>query len=167
MKCEKCGINEANTIVKQVVNGEVKQWRLCKNCALESGHGIPLSNLLGSLFTYANASSGAKPDTAALRCSECGKSFVEISQSGKVGCAHCYQTFADQLAPSIQRIHGATKHVGKFPRVAGEKAKTQHEIDTLRSRLNQYIASQQYEKCGEIRDEIMELEKRIEGELSE
>ena len=30
MKCQKCGANNANTHVKTVINGEIKEYDLCK-----------------------------------------------------------------------------------------------------------------------------------------
>lgn len=33
MKCQKCGANNANTHVKTVINGEIKEYDLCSECA--------------------------------------------------------------------------------------------------------------------------------------
>ena len=55
------------------------------------------------------------PGSHVARCPTCGASFEEITQSGKIGCADCYQTFRSQLMPVIQRIHGTTRHKGKVP----------------------------------------------------
>ena len=35
MKCEKCGINEANVTIKQNINGEKSVYHLCGKCANE------------------------------------------------------------------------------------------------------------------------------------
>ena len=34
MKCQKCGANNANTHVKTVINGEIKEYDLCSDCLL-------------------------------------------------------------------------------------------------------------------------------------
>lgn len=47
------------------------------------------------------------------RCDYCGSTFNDIINTGNVGCAHCYDRFADKLEPSIRKIHGATRHIGK------------------------------------------------------
>jgi len=39
-------------------------------------------------------------------CRNCGKDFGDVRRTGKLGCSECYQTFADQLAPVIEDIHG-------------------------------------------------------------
>ena len=37
MLCEKCGKNEANVYIKNVVNGETTEMHLCGECANEQG----------------------------------------------------------------------------------------------------------------------------------
>ena len=38
MKCQKCGANNANTHVKTVINGEIKEYDLCSECAKKMGY---------------------------------------------------------------------------------------------------------------------------------
>ena len=88
--------------------------------------------------------------------------FEDIAQSGKVGCAKCYQTFKSLLAPSLKRIHGNTQHTGKVPSSAGEMVKKQNEIKRLKEELNQMIAQQNFEEAAKLRDQIRAMES--EGE---
>ena len=115
MKCQKCGANNANTHVKTVVNGEFREYDLCSDCAHKMGYTTMFSDmdnefsgLLGSFFNNV-----LPARTQATRCEFCGSSYPEIAKTGMVGCAHCYELFADRLYPSIRRIHGNTTHCGK------------------------------------------------------
>ncbi len=98
------------------------------------------------------------------RCNFCGASFDEIAKSGKVGCAHCYEEFYDELLPSIRRIHGRTNHTGKLARRAGTEVRVRNEITKCKYELEQAIKTQEFEKAAELRDKIKELEKNIGSE---
>lgn len=164
MMCERCGKNQANTHVKRVINGQVYEARLCSECAAQMGFAslagtLNLGSLLGSTFTNAingNASAINNQPT----CPVCGATFNDITETGLVGCAKCYEVFYDRLLPSLQRIHGKTNHVGKLPGCAGEKAKVQSKLDELKNQLAKAIEQQEYEKAAEIRDEIKEIEAK-------
>ena len=167
MLCEHCGKNLANTHVKRVINGKVYEAMLCPECAAKMGFGsltgtLNLGSLLGSTFTEA-FKDAMLPMGDQIVCPECGATFSDIAQDGKVGCAKCYDIFYDRLLPSLQRIHGKTNHTGKLPRSAGIQAKQRNELDKLREDLAKDIEAQEYEKAAQIRDNIRELEKK-EGE---
>lgn len=91
---------------------------LCEDCAKELGlmndfsaenffADTFLGNLLGAGIPAMNILSGID------RCDSCGSTFNDIVSSGLVGCADCYDKFADKLQPSIFKLHGNAKHVGK------------------------------------------------------
>lgn len=176
MKCQACGKNLATTHVKTIINGELSEYSLCSECAQKMGYGSLLTNfglnfnsLLGSFF---GESMPEMVDTE--RCPGCGSSFDEIARLGMLGCAECYRTFYDRLMPSIQRIHGNTRHSGKRPfgrelRVQPE-AKIQvkpepapepvgSELEKDRRELREAIEKQEFEKAAVLRDRIRELEK--------
>lgn len=167
MMCQNCGKNVATTYIKRTINGVTNEWHLCSECAAEqgfgnmmNGFGFDLGDFWGSMF--GEPDSPALTDTA--RCEGCGRSFSEIAQTGRVGCPTCYATFYDRLLPSIQRIHGKTRHTGKVPSGGGDQLKKEKEIDTLRRELTDCIAKQEYEKCAKLRDRINELEKKEKKE---
>ncbi len=151
MLCQKCGKHPATTYVKRTVNGVATEYRLCAACA---AGGFDLGSFWGSLFAEPLPHGAA--DT--MRCNGCGKTFREITSSGKAGCPACYTTFYERLLPSVQRIHGKTGHVGKVPSAAEGTVRLEHELETLREQLNRAIAAQEYEKCAELRDRIRALE---------
>ena len=103
------------------------------------------------------------------RCPKCGASFEEIAESGKIGCAECYNVFRDRLMPTIHRIRGAAKHKGKVPgsnalrivEPAGKIAVVEEPtpIEKKRAELKEAIEKQDFEHAAELRDEIKEMEK--------
>ena len=123
MKCQKCGANNANTHVKTVINGEIKEYDLCSECAKKMGYTNIFGNfedefsgLLGSFF-----GNSLPARTQATRCDFCGSSYSDIAKSGHVGCAKCYEIFGDQLLPSIGRMFGDTDDCGKNNRLLTKK----------------------------------------------
>ncbi len=166
MKCQKCGANNANTHVKTIINGEFKEYDLCSECAHKLGYtnvfadmDNDFSSLLGSFFTNV-----LPARTQATRCEFCGSTYAEIAKTGQVGCAHCYELFADQLYPSIRRIHGNTTHCGKNSgkqaaqvQKPAEMTKEQ-QIAELKKQLDAAVQEQDFERAAELRDKIKEME---------
>lgn len=162
MKCQKCKKREANTHIKKVLNGEYTEYMLCSECAHAMGYDNVFSlempdmfgGLLQSFFT------GALPArSGASRCPVCGSTYGDITNTGKVGCAHCYEAFYEELLPSIKRIHGNTKHSGKVPQgIEYTEVKSEpddkSEVESLKAELKKAIDEQNFELAAELRDKI-------------
>lgn len=168
MLCQSCQKKQANTHIKTIVNGELTEMMLCPECAEKMGYG----NVFSHMFDIGSLMSGfmGEPKTSALameeKCPMCGSTFSAISQSGKVGCAKCYDVFYDRLLPSIRRIHGNTIHTGKKASIpVTEDAQSQQEpaqentLSTLKEQLQKAIESQEFEQAAQLRDKIKELEQ--------
>ncbi len=160
MLCDKCGKNMATTFYKQIINGEVSQIKLCPECAGELGNsslymGMPLGGFLSGVLGEGAAAAHREP----VRCAGCGMSYREIAGAGRVGCHMCYDTFYDNLMPSLTKIHGRITHVGKIPSSASEELKARSHLTQLKKELSEAIASEEYEKAAALRDEIKTLER--------
>jgi len=162
MKCQICGVREATTHIKQNFNGQISEQHLCSRCARETDAGISLPDVFQSLFGVFPQALPAAQERR--RCSKCGLSFAEIAQIGKVGCADCYREFYDQLAPTIQRIHGRVLHAGnadksmnKAAAIAVEETR-EMKITKRKAELQEAIQTQNFERAAELRDEIHQLE---------
>lgn len=166
MKCQKCGSNNANTHIKTVINGEFIEYDLCSECAKKMGYTNifgnmedEFSSLLGSFFGNA-----IPARTQAARCEFCGSTYSDITKSGHVGCAKCYEVFGDLLMPSIRRIHGNTTHCGKNSELYKDNSKKSPEltkeekIKQLKAELDKAVAEQNFEHAAELRDKIKETE---------
>lgn len=159
MLCQNCGKYDATTHVKRIVNGEAAEAHLCSDCARALGYtdvfggfGNTFSDLLGSFFGEPAKST---LNARTIRCEKCGNTFNDIVNSGKLGCADCYTTFYDKLLPSLQRIHGKTRHEGKVPSI--RQAENTSPVDSLirlETELKEAIESQNFEKAAELRDRI-------------
>lgn len=174
MKCTHCHNNEANTHITRVINGRREEMHLCEECAKELGvmeefdfEPFTMDSFFGNLL---GAGAAALNSLAGIdRCTYCGTSFNDIINSGKVGCANCYDKFEDKLSPSIEKLHGRTKHVGKNVTYTEEKEETDAEekteekskskLDSLKADLKLAIQEQRFEDAAVIRDKIDELTK--------
>ena len=168
MMCQSCGKKEATTHFKRIINGEATEGHLCADCAAAlgindvfSGFDFSFSDMLRDFFADSPV---AALSSGSVRCDSCGSSFNDIVKSGKIGCSECYSTFFDKLMPSIQRIHGKTKHEGKIPlnEVTNEDENTS-KIASLREELNKAIENEDFERAATLRDEIKALEENNNG----
>lgn len=162
MLCDKCGKNNATVHIRSVVNGVVREKNLCGYCAANEGYNDiqhnSLAQMLASMF---NDTAMLSNEKETLRCPCCNSSFEEIAKSGKLGCSECYATFKDKLLPSLKRLHGSTKHIGRIPNKAPLTVKTDTEgIEYLKMKLNELIAQEKFEDAAVVRDKIKKLEGR-------
>ena len=150
MRCQHCNQNEATTFIKKNINGHKEEMHLCSECA-----GVAAMNSLAGVD----------------RCQTCGSSFNDIVQSGRMGCADCYDKFEDKLEPSLRKIHGKTKHIGKFVSYSEENEKSEDtgdkkeqaseksELESLQEQMKAAINEQRFEDAAVIRDKIKEIQE--------
>jgi protein arginine kinase activator len=91
-------------------------------------------------------------------CPGCGISFSRFRETGRFGCAQCYETFAAELEPLVRRVHGATRHTGKVPHREGPAYEQSARLRRLNEDLERAIGAEDYERAAELRDLIRELE---------
>lgn len=116
MLCQNCGKDEATTHIKRVEGGTTVELHLCSGCAAHlgydgffSGFGRGMGALMESVFQNPLVPKEEEKE----HCPSCGFTFDQVVETGMLGCAECYYTFAEQLKPSLMRIHGRAVHVGK------------------------------------------------------
>ncbi len=157
MLCEKCGVNNATTHIRTIINGVVHEKHLCSHCAAtESKYETKDNNLaqiLGNMF--GNASQNSQSDVT--RCDCCGSTYEDIAENGRCGCPECYTTFYNQLLPQLKRIHGSTDYTGKKINVTEKK--TLESISELDVTLKKLIDEEKYEQAAIVRDEIKKLKE--------
>ena len=174
MLCQSCKKNQATTHIKNIVNGELTEMHLCSECAAKQGY----SNVFDQMFDIGSFMSGfmGEPSFALAtekHCPNCGITFSQITKSGRVGCAKCYDVFYDRLIPSIKRIHGNTFHTGKRLRKPQLKSGENHtinaevsqksELERLSSELQNAVKNQEFEKAAQLRDKINALKSEQGG----
>ena len=92
-------------------------------------------------------------------CSSCGLSYQEFEHTGRLGCAQCYRDFADQLKPSLQKIHGRTQHAGRRPKayVPDPQDELNQRVNELRKLMDEAVAAENFEEAARLRDELRSL----------
>lgn len=160
MLCEKCGKNHATTHIKTVVNGIVREYNLCADCAAKNGYGAnSITGMLASMLGDISSPTLKSEKT----CPLCGATFSDIAHSGKMGCGECYKIFKDEILPYIKRVHGATTHTGKIPNRAPLIVKPKEKtVDQLRQELSRLVAEEKYEQAAIVRDKIKEMESEVQ-----
>lgn len=161
MLCERCHKNQATAVLTQTVNGRTTTEHLCAECAYKNGftglfNGFPFSQMLAGM---------ARGSGSGKYCPKCGSSLDEIIESGRIGCAECYQTFRAELAPTIQNIHGKAAHVGKRPQAFKREIPEKTRLEQLRDDLQAAIQEEKFEDAAALRDQIRQLSK--EGRTEE
>ena len=156
MICQKCKQRQATVLYKETINGVTDERALCAQCAQE----LSLGGLFGEDFNLFAGLFDKKPTRTpeAKVCDLCGSTFEQIAREGKVGCARCYEVFKESLRPSIERIHGNSRHVGAKPKDAQERDKKADELGKLKKELAEAIACENFEQAAVLRDKIKEME---------
>ncbi len=184
MQCDVCG-NEATHHETVVRGGAGVQRHLCEACARKQGLGAgagPAVQAIQKAMTQAALSAAAEQlASAALACPACGLRLPEFRESGRLGCARCYEAFEVHLAPLIGRAHeGATHHTGRVsgagavggvpvaPSPAGPQGRprrpamsvpeARRRLEILRRELAAAVAGEQYERAAALRDQMTKLE---------
>ncbi|HOB10832.1 MAG TPA: UvrB/UvrC motif-containing protein [Acetomicrobium sp.] len=174
MLCERCQDREAEVHIKQMINGEVREYHLCRECAEAMSLEIDVfphlsfdlswENLLGSLFEPLASKSARRTTQTEVRCQDCGLDFTTFQKSGKFGCPTCYKTFREYIKPLLRKIHGSDRHRGDRPDVSafrGEAVKS--ELERLQGELKEAVEREEYERAAKIRDRIRELTSKGDG----
>lgn len=164
-KCDQCDRKATHHSV-EIVDGEKIQKHLCDLHAAEQGLSVKASHLpINELLTnYIKQKAGDEPDrpkTRGLSCEVCGTTFAHFRESSLLGCPHCYQAFERPLGALLERAHeGGTHHVGKAPRRTGANEERQTVLTRMRTRLDDAVATEDYELAARLRDEIQQYESK-------
>jgi len=102
-----------------------------------------------------------------LVCPTCKLTFRDFRSAGRLGCAHCYIAFREELVPLLENIHGETHHCGKFPKRAPDDSQKRYQLIKLRNDLRLAVVEESYEEAARLRDRIQELEGQMSQEPAE
>lgn len=158
--CEVCGEKPAKIHVTQIKDNKKITIHMCQDCAHKQSLGaaaqkFSISGMLGGFLGQEAAEAVSKDEM--LTCSGCSQTYRAFKESGKLGCAICYDTFEDQLLPLLRKIQKGDHHIGKKPRTALHPSPTEQLAD-LRRQLERAVAREEFEKAASLRDEIRRLE---------
>ena len=165
MLCDICHKRKATVHLTEIINDKVTKLHLCEECASKKSEEMEehfgLSDLLAGL-----ADLGALQEPAikgGIKCSFCGFTLADFQRTGRLGCPKCYETFKDQLAPLLRRIHGQDRHMGKLPvrAISGKLSKDARELHALKVGLQKAISTEAFEEAASLRDRIKEIEEKL------
>ena len=117
MICTSCQKAEAVVFIKHIINNRVSQAALCADCAAKAHVPLNPVNPLAAILQLLAKTGTPRPRAAPSRCPGCGTTWADFRETGRLGCARCYDHFSDLLRHLIPRVHaGAYVHRGKAPR---------------------------------------------------
>lgn len=167
MLCEKCHIRSATVHLTNEQQGQHVVLNLCVPCATtalgQDLAGGEVAHLIGELIARVNPGAAAAPAAVSAepagQCPKCGLTGAEFQRLGKVGCAACYQTFAEPIAALLPTRGRGCEHRGSVPGVKPTADPgVQVERDTLLLELEQAVAAEAFERAAQIRDSLRRLE---------
>jgi protein arginine kinase activator len=158
MKCQSC-TNPATVHVTDIVDGQKRERHLCQSCAEQQQLVTHQElNLPAILETLIGQHVGQLSDELArLTCPVCGIKYMEFRAEGRLGCPHDYTVFRAGLAPLLERIHRAGRHVGKTPARRPARAAVETELE-LRRQLRAAVDTEAYEEAARLRDLLRQRE---------
>lgn len=160
MKCDLCKEAEATVHLTQIISGAMQKIDLCEACAKAKGVSDPTGFSLADLLLGLGQEEGSgKTSPPEIRCPNCGMTQSDFKKSGRLGCAQCYETFSDGLAPLLKGMHKGEQHIGKNPPKQKENLGIEDRLKQLRKDLEIAIKSEDFEEAAELRDRIRKLEK--------
>jgi protein arginine kinase activator len=165
MMCQFCRKRSATIHFTNVVGNDVQKIHICRSCAEEKGFeylkksNFEKNDLLAALVTGASKRKAG----STRRCENCGRTYAAFSKSAGLGCSKCYESFSEDIAKVLKRIHGNARHLGKSPRRnCSEKVHARRRVRALEEELRMSVELENYERAAELRDEIKVLRKELE-----
>ena len=172
MLCEKCKKRTATVFYNENINGKMRSYSLCGECASklrEKGDLQDITSMIGSfadpfselhdnLFGGFFGLPALKSVSAEKKCPSCGSSYSMIAADGRVGCPECYTVFEDELARTIRSVHGTTTHTGTVPSRHRAKQERAEQLKKLKRNMQEAIQREDFERAASLRDEIRQLE---------
>ncbi len=143
MKCEKCGINEANVTIKQNINGDKSIYHLCSKCANDE-------NLININYSFNNMVSDMFTDF---------DNMIEDMFNTRTNIL---------IGPSknIEENYSKRHKLNSYSFKSDEKLDkkdvkdTSEDIKSLEIKLKQAVDKEDYENAAIIRDKIKLLKKK-------
>jgi protein arginine kinase activator len=161
MVCDLCKVGEAVIQLTEIEGSGVRQLHLCEKCAAERGVETTVNSakpqINNFLQTIHEQMPGAKGEP--VHCPFCSGTLADFRATGRLGCAHCYESFETSLRDLLRRVHGNSRHIGRRY-VAPLLSELPHvsSATELRDRLKRAIEAEQFELAADLRDKLRGVE---------
>lgn len=170
MKCQFCEKPATFHITELTGDGGPQILHMCEGHAkkfLQKESGSASQSVTGAIAQSLNltATKTELEEIDQQECPICGITFYEFRNTGRLGCPNDYTYFKSDLEPLLKNIHDATEHVGKRPRRAAVLADSKENLIQLRREMDEAVGREDYERAGEIRDQLKSLETQLDDPL--
>ena len=134
----------------QILEGNEKSaLYLCPDCFAAMTNTNLSMDFLSPLQLFSSFLTPRSSDVARdLRCDVCGTTYSRFRETGRFGCANCYEVFGDRLKPLFKKLQYNDSYQGKVP---GGRP---NGIAALEAKLKQAVAREDYEKAAALKKEI-------------
>lgn len=167
MLCEDCNKREATIHKTKIVNGIKKETHLCGECAMKNEifgfeDNFSIHNFLSNLLEGNVSPHTGTSYSQGKKCPQCHSRYDDFRSKGRLGCSVCYSTFDEMLSPLVRRVQGNNIHAGKIPKKSGASIRLRKNLTQLKHKLQDLIINEEFEEAAKVRDEIKELESKID-----
>lgn len=97
-------------------------------------------------------------DAGIQACPNCGTQFKQIRQTGRVGCAECYQVFSTRIRLLLSQVGLVDPHSGRYPNRLASYRRLLVDRVAITEDLKAALGREDYEQAAELRDRIRMME---------
>jgi len=164
MLCQICNKAQATVHLTEVAQNKLaRDLHVCDDCARANGVGYKTSLQAQDAPAKGNPLGKLVKEAPEVTCPACGLAYSEFRQKVRAGCEKDYEVFREGIVPLLQKIHGATKHIGKVPPDAGDTLQRERRLRELEREMEDLVKREQYEKAARVRDDIRKLKEEKSG----
>ncbi len=165
MICEECNSREATCTIKVITGGESRLKHVCNECMQKFNRAFTSGNiqdLLSSIFSAIIPELDTKSETEnetipEIVCNNCGMTYRQFKEKGRLGCPECYAAFRHELEPMLQQIHGRLYHAGRQVLTSERAQRQRSRQEELTRQMNQAVAMEDFETAARLRDMLKEI----------
>jgi len=166
MICEVCKKNQAKIHITQLKENKKFMIHICHDCSHEIGIDSPISGASFSIENFLsdtaqNKKTSVADQSAQPTCPTCGLSYGAFKESSRLGCSNCYDTFATQLKPLLQKVQKEIKHVGKIPCQGDALLALKRSVTDMKMQLKNAVQKEHFELAAQLRDQIHQVEDEL------
>lgn len=163
MLCERCGKQQGQIYITQLIDGKLMEILLCDDCMKEkelAEDSLETTNhMLNALLDAVNQSPLQVNWIKTTSCSHCGMTYGLFREIGKMGCAECYETFGKRIETAVFHWHGHRAHVGKHPKQNVGVLAAKSEVISLQEALKLAVESENFEEAARLRDAMLAIQR--------
>jgi protein arginine kinase activator len=164
MLCMLCKQKAATFHLTQIVDDKIQKVDLCETCAKQKGIKESIGFSVADQLCGLGASQEIATSTGEeIRCPGCGFTQADFKKAGRLGCAQCYNTFAEGLEGLLKTMHKGTKHTGKIPAALRQGRDLSERLKVLQKKLDKAVTAEDFEQAALLRDEIKSTKEQLES----